>query len=77
VLEANRLAAEAPSKNACLKDELKKMKKKMKEEQEARHKAFIEVDEKEGALRESIESLLSKISSCLYASSFPHNTLLL
>lgn len=77
VLEANRLAAEAQSENTCLKDELKKLKKKMKEEQEARHKAFVEADEKEGALRESIENLLSKISSCLYVSSFLQNTLLL
>jgi hypothetical protein len=57
VLEANRIAAEAQSENACLKDKLKKLKKKkIKEEQEARHKAFVEADEKEGALRESIES---------------------
>ncbi|KAM0900633.1 hypothetical protein ACQ4PT_020475 [Festuca glaucescens] len=59
VLEANRLAAEAQSENICLKDELKKLKKKMKDEQEARHKAFVEADEKEGALRESIGNLLS------------------
>jgi hypothetical protein len=59
VLEANRIAAEAQSENACLKDKLKKLKKKkkkIKEEQEARHKAFVEADEKEGALHESIES---------------------
>ncbi|KAK1665914.1 hypothetical protein QYE76_054073 [Lolium multiflorum] len=58
VLEANRLAAEAQRKNICLKDELKKLKKKMKDEQEARHKAFVEADEKEGSLRESIGNLL-------------------
>jgi predicted nucleic acid-binding Zn-ribbon protein len=69
VLEANKLAAKAQSENICLKDELKKLKKKMKDEQEARHKAFIEADEKEGALRESIASLLSKVSSYLYDSS--------
>jgi hypothetical protein len=40
VLEANRLAAKA--KKRCLKDELKKLRKKMKDEQEARHKAFVE-----------------------------------
>jgi hypothetical protein len=62
VLEANRLAAEAQSENTCLKDELKKLKKNMKEEQEARHKAFVEADEKKGTLHESIENLLSKIS---------------
>jgi hypothetical protein len=32
LLEANRLAAEAQSENTCLKDELRKLKKKMKEE---------------------------------------------
>jgi hypothetical protein len=37
----------------------------MKDEQEARRKAFIEADEKEGVLRESITSLLSKFSSIL------------
>jgi predicted nucleic acid-binding Zn-ribbon protein len=65
VLEANKLAAEAQSENTRLKDELKKLKKKMKDEQEARHKAFVEADEKEGALCESIGNLLRKISSCL------------
>jgi predicted nucleic acid-binding Zn-ribbon protein len=69
VLEANKLAAEAQSENICLKDELRKLKKKMKDEQEARHKAFIEADEKEGALRESIASLLSKFPSYLYDTS--------
>jgi hypothetical protein len=38
----------------------------MKDEQEARHKAFIEADEKEGALRESTANLLSNISSYLH-----------
>ncbi|KAK1685578.1 hypothetical protein QYE76_046426 [Lolium multiflorum] len=56
VLEANRLASEAQSENTNLKDELKKLKKKMKEEQEVRHKAFVEADKKEGAVRESIEN---------------------
>ncbi|KAK1647091.1 hypothetical protein QYE76_064896 [Lolium multiflorum] len=59
VLEANGLTAEVQSENTCLKDELKKLKKKMKDEQEARHKAFVEADKKEGALRESIRILLS------------------
>ncbi|KAK1694760.1 hypothetical protein QYE76_011457 [Lolium multiflorum] len=59
VLEAYMPTAEAQSKKTCLKDELKKLKKKMKDGQEARHKAFIEVDEKEGALHESIGNLLS------------------
>ncbi|KAK1649116.1 hypothetical protein QYE76_066921 [Lolium multiflorum] len=50
VLEANRLTTEAQNENTVLKDELKRFKKKMKDEQEARRKAFIEADEKEGAL---------------------------
>jgi hypothetical protein len=45
------------------------LKKKMKDEQEARRKAFIEVDEKEGALRQSITSLLSKFPSYLCGTS--------
>ncbi|KAK1665154.1 hypothetical protein QYE76_053313 [Lolium multiflorum] len=59
VLEANRLVADAQNENILLKDELKKLKKKMKDEQEARREAAIAVDEKEGALRESISSLLN------------------
>jgi hypothetical protein len=39
----------------------------MKDEQEPMQ-AFVEADEKEGALCESIGNFLSKISSCLYAS---------
>jgi regulator of replication initiation timing len=46
VLEANRFTAKAQNENTILKDELKKLKKKMKDEQEARRKAFIEADEK-------------------------------
>jgi peptidoglycan hydrolase CwlO-like protein len=41
VLEANKLATEAQSENTCLKDELTKLKKKMKDDQEARHRAFM------------------------------------
>jgi hypothetical protein len=70
VQEANRLAAEARNENASLKEELKKLKKKMKEEEESRHKAFVEADKKEGALRKSIESLLSTISPCSSTSPF-------
>jgi hypothetical protein len=68
VLEANMLAAEAQNENTYPKDKVKKLKMKMKDEQEARHKAFVEADEKVGSLRESIGILLSKISSCSYAS---------
>jgi predicted nucleic acid-binding Zn-ribbon protein len=60
VLEANMLTAEVQNENILLKDELKKLKKKMKDEQEARREPFIIADEKEGVIRESITSLLSK-----------------
>jgi predicted nucleic acid-binding Zn-ribbon protein len=60
VLEANKLTADAQNENILLKDELKKLKKKMKDEQEARREAAIAGDEKEGALRESITNLPSK-----------------
>ncbi|KAK1661156.1 hypothetical protein QYE76_049315 [Lolium multiflorum] len=46
VLEANMLTAEAQNENILLKNELKKLKKKMKDEQEARREASILVDEK-------------------------------
>jgi cell shape-determining protein MreC len=65
VLESNKLVTEAQNENIILKDELKRLKKKMKDKQEARCAAFIVADEKEGALRESITSLLSKFSSIL------------
>jgi predicted nucleic acid-binding Zn-ribbon protein len=60
VLEANKLTADAQNENILLKDELKKLKKKMKDEQDARRKAAIAADKKEGDLRESITNLLSK-----------------
>ncbi|KAK1629985.1 hypothetical protein QYE76_004300 [Lolium multiflorum] len=59
VLEANKLTAEAQNENTLLKDEVKKLKKKMKDEKEARREASILADEKEGALRESITNLLN------------------
>ena len=68
VLEANKLTADAQNENTLLKDELKKLKKKMKDEQEARREATIAADEKEGALRESITNLLSKFSFSWYLS---------
>ncbi|KAK1601744.1 hypothetical protein QYE76_004999 [Lolium multiflorum] len=61
VLEANKLAAEVQGENACLKEELRKLKKKMNDDQEAQQKAFMEDDENEGALRESIENLLNTV----------------
>ncbi|KAK1695577.1 hypothetical protein QYE76_012274 [Lolium multiflorum] len=59
VLEANRLTSEVQNENTLLKDELKKLKKKMKDNQEARREASIIADEKEGALRDSITNFLS------------------
>jgi hypothetical protein len=60
MLEANKLTADAQNENILLKDEVKKLKKKMKDEEDARCEAAIAADEKEGVLRESITNLLSK-----------------
>ncbi|KAK1695916.1 hypothetical protein QYE76_012613 [Lolium multiflorum] len=59
VLEANKLTADAQNENILLKDELKKLKKKMKDEHDARREAAVAADKKEGALRESITNLLN------------------
>ncbi|KAK1683814.1 hypothetical protein QYE76_044662 [Lolium multiflorum] len=59
VMEANKLTADAQNENILLKDELKKLKKKMKDEQDARREAAIAADEKEGVLRESVTNLLN------------------
>jgi hypothetical protein len=61
VLEANRLATDAKNENALLKEEVKKLKQQMKDEQDARRAAAAAVDKKEGILRESIKDLLGKI----------------
>ncbi|KAK1631199.1 hypothetical protein QYE76_005514 [Lolium multiflorum] len=58
VLEANRLATDAKNENALLKEELKKLKRQMKDEQDARRAAVVATDKKEGVLRESIKDLL-------------------
>ncbi|KAK1653718.1 hypothetical protein QYE76_071523 [Lolium multiflorum] len=58
VLEANRLATDAKNENASLKEDLKKLKRQMKDEQDARRAAAIATDKKEGVLRESIKELL-------------------
>ncbi|KAK1605334.1 hypothetical protein QYE76_029007 [Lolium multiflorum] len=58
VLEANRLATDAKNENALLKEELKKLKRQMKDEQDARRAAAVATDKKEGVLRESIKDLL-------------------
>jgi hypothetical protein len=47
----------------------------MKEEQESRLKAFIEAGKKQGTLRKSIESLLSKILSMLIHFFFSYDIL--
>jgi hypothetical protein len=59
--------------NSCLKKELEYLKKKMKDDQEAQRKAFMQANEKEGALRESMENLLSKFLPELYDISFLEN----
>ncbi|KAK1631530.1 hypothetical protein QYE76_005845 [Lolium multiflorum] len=57
VLEANRLAADAKNENILLKEEVKKLKQQLKDEQDAKHAAAL-LDKKEGTLRESIKELL-------------------
>ncbi|KAK1627355.1 hypothetical protein QYE76_001670 [Lolium multiflorum] len=58
VLEADRLAIDTKNENALLKEEVKKLKQLMKDEQDARRAAAVAVDRKEGVLRESIKDLL-------------------
>ncbi|KAK1695950.1 hypothetical protein QYE76_012647 [Lolium multiflorum] len=58
VLEANRLATDAKNENVLLKEEVKKLKQQMKDEQDAKRKAAAAADEKEGVLCESITNLL-------------------
>ncbi|KAK1647457.1 hypothetical protein QYE76_065262 [Lolium multiflorum] len=58
VLEANRLATDAKNENILLKEEVKKLKQRLKDEQDAKHAAAALIDKKEGALRESIKELL-------------------
>jgi putative heme iron utilization protein len=71
VLEANRLATDAQNENILLKEELKKLKQKMKDEQDAKRKAAIAADEKEGVLRESIANLMGKFfRAYLFSSTF-------
>jgi peptidoglycan hydrolase CwlO-like protein len=60
VLEANKLTTDAQNENILMKDELKKLKQKMKDEHNARREAVVAADKKEGALHESITNLLSK-----------------
>ncbi|KAK1678570.1 hypothetical protein QYE76_039418 [Lolium multiflorum] len=59
VVEVNRLAADAKSENALLKEEVSRLKRQMKDDQDARRAAAAVIDEKEGVLRESIKDLLA------------------
>ncbi|KAK1668240.1 hypothetical protein QYE76_056399 [Lolium multiflorum] len=59
VLEANKLATDAQNENTLLKDELKKLKQKMKDDQDAKRKPAAAADEKEGVLRESIANFMT------------------
>jgi hypothetical protein len=68
VLEANRLATDAKNENVLLKEELKKLKRQMKDEQDARREAAVATDKKEGVLRESIKDLLGKIHGTWFLS---------
>jgi hypothetical protein len=43
-----------------LKEEVKRLKHQMKDDQDARHAAAAAIDEKEGVLRESVKNLLGK-----------------
>ncbi|KAK1602816.1 hypothetical protein QYE76_017804 [Lolium multiflorum] len=58
VVEANRLAADAKSENALLKEEVNRLKRQMKDDQDGRRAVAAAIDEKEGVLRESIKDLL-------------------
>ncbi|KAK1617679.1 hypothetical protein QYE76_023196 [Lolium multiflorum] len=57
-IEANRIAAEAKSENALLKEEVTRLKRQMKDDQDARRAAAAAIDKKEGVLRESVKDLL-------------------
>jgi hypothetical protein len=64
------LAADAQNENMSLKEKLETLKRKLKEEQDLKLKAYAEADKREGVLCESIESLRSKISLLRLPSSF-------
>jgi preprotein translocase subunit SecA len=67
VLEANRLAIDAKKENALLKEELSKLKKQMKDEQDARRATAAAVDKNEGVLRESVKDLLGKVHDTCFS----------
>ncbi|KAK1684679.1 hypothetical protein QYE76_045527 [Lolium multiflorum] len=57
-IEANRIAADAKSENALLKEEVTRLKRQMKDDQDVRRTAAAAIDKKEGVLRESVRDLL-------------------
>jgi regulator of replication initiation timing len=62
VLEANRLATDAKNENVLLKEEVKKLKQRLKDELDAKNAAAAAIDKKEGALREPVRDLLGNSS---------------
>ncbi|KAK1667392.1 hypothetical protein QYE76_055551 [Lolium multiflorum] len=59
VLEANKLAADAQNENISLKDELKKLKQKMKDEQDARRAADMPINRARKLQEDSMSDALS------------------
>ncbi|KAK1678627.1 hypothetical protein QYE76_039475 [Lolium multiflorum] len=57
-IEASRIAADVKSENALLKEEVTRLKRQMKDDQDARRAAAAAIDKKEGVLRESVKDLL-------------------
>ncbi|KAK1698549.1 hypothetical protein QYE76_015246 [Lolium multiflorum] len=53
-----KLATDAKNENVLLKEEVKKLRQRLKDEQDAKRAAAAAIDRKEGALRESIKDLL-------------------
>jgi hypothetical protein len=67
---ANKRATETQREAANLKKELDLLKAKIREEEQQKIEAQAQADKKEGDLRKSIESLLSKMLQLLYLSFF-------
>ncbi|KAK1620566.1 hypothetical protein QYE76_026083 [Lolium multiflorum] len=63
-IEANRIAADAKSENALLKEEVTRLKRQIKDDQDARRAAAAAIDKKEGVLRESVKDLLGRQFNC-------------
>jgi D-aminopeptidase len=72
--KANRLAAEAQKEAVSSNEELKLLKKKMKQEEQLKLETQAQAYKKEGVLCKSIESLLGKFL-CLFYLSFPSDDL--